>query len=57
MLVEKTSGMSSNIDTLSHQFGITAQLFDIISEQSDVDHPLCEVFFVIKVIFFVYYAF
>ncbi|XP_014677324.1 PREDICTED: beclin-1-like [Priapulus caudatus] len=42
MLVEKGSSTNSHMGTLSHQFGITARLFDIITEQSDVDHPLCE---------------
>lgn len=30
-------------DAPSHRLRVTAELFDILSGQSDVDHPLCEV--------------
>ncbi|CAB4023908.1 Beclin-1 [Paramuricea clavata] len=29
-------------DNLSHRLKVTSQLFDIMSAQSDIDHPLCE---------------
>lgn len=38
MLVDE-KGESEN---LSHQLTVTAGLFDIMSSNSDVDHPLCE---------------
>ena len=28
--------------TLSHRMNVNANLFDMISNNSDVDHPLCE---------------
>ena len=28
--------------TISHKLAMSAELFDIISSNSDVDHPLCE---------------
>lgn len=33
---------SEEMESLGHHFRVTSELFDIMSEQSDVDHPLCE---------------
>jgi len=30
------------MESLSHSYKVTSRLFDIMSDQSDVDHPLCE---------------
>lgn len=33
---------TGNMENLSHRLKVTSQLFDVMSGQSDVDHPLCE---------------
>lgn len=33
---------NTSVESLGHIMQLTARLFDIMSDQSDVDHPLCE---------------
>ncbi|XP_063953505.1 beclin-1-like [Lytechinus pictus] len=33
---------SSRMESLSHRVKVASQLFDVMSGQSDIDHPLCE---------------
>lgn len=42
MLVSEMPNSNSGRESLSHHLAVTARLFDILSDQSDIDHPLCE---------------
>ena len=35
-------GESGQAAALSHKLAVTSQLFDMLSDNSSVDHPLCE---------------
>ena len=41
-LIGEASGTSGRTDNLSHRLKVSTRLFDILSSQSEVDHPLCE---------------
>lgn len=40
--VKKTSTLSNATDNLNYNLKVTSKLFDVLSDQSTVNHPLCE---------------
>ncbi|RWS28312.1 beclin-1-like protein [Leptotrombidium deliense] len=41
-MTTSVTGVDAAVDTLNYHLRVTSRLFDILSDQSDVHHPLCE---------------